>query len=152
MAYAQAILERFSNPFIRHELLSISLNSVAKWKVRVLPSLLAYIMKEGLTPKRMTFSLAALIAFYNGKRSENGDFIGEANGKQYLINDSEIVTSFFEDAYKNEDLAETTQTILSKRSFWSEDLTKIPTLHSEVTAYLHEINTKGIRACLKEFI
>ena len=152
IAYAQAILERFSNPFIRHELLSISLNSVAKWKVRVLPSLLAYIMKEGLTPKRMTFSLAALIAFYNGKRAENGDFIGEINGKQYLINDSENVASFFENAYNNEDLAEVTHTILSKRSFWSEDLTQIPTLHSEVTAYLHEIKTKGVRACLKEFI
>ncbi len=49
--YAKVILERFANPFIRHELLSISLNSVAKWKVRVLPSLLSYIMEEGITPQ-----------------------------------------------------------------------------------------------------
>ncbi len=149
--YAEAILERFSNPFIRHELLTISLNSVAKWKVRVLPSLLAYIMKEGLTPKRMAFSLAALIAFYNGKRKDSGEFVGTVDGKEYLINDSEKVTSFFEEAYKNKDLEEVTRIILSKRSFWSEDLTQIPTLHSEVTDYLEEIRSKGVRACIREF-
>ena len=150
-AYAEAILERFANPFIHHELLTISLNSVAKWKVRVLPSMLAYIMKEGLTPKRMVFSLAALIAFYNGKRNEKGEFIGEANGKKYLINDSEKVTSFFEEAYKKDDLEEMTEMILRKRSFWSEDLTQIPTLHSEVTRYLHKIQTQGVRASIREF-
>ncbi len=149
--YAEAILERFSNPFIRHELLTISLNSVAKWKVRVLPSLLAYIMKEGLTPKRMAFSLAALIAFYNGKRKASGEFVGTVDGTEYLINDSEKVTSFFEEAYKNNDLEEVTRIILSKRSFWSEDLTQIPTLHSEVTDYLEAIRSKGVRACIREF-
>lgn len=151
IAYAKAILERFSNPFIRHELLTISLNSVAKWKVRVLPSMLEYIMKEGVTPKRIVFSLAALIAFYNGKRNEKGEFIGEANGKEYLINDSEKVTSYIEEAYKKDDLEEVVETIISKRSFWSEDLTQIPTLLSEVTGYLEKIRSKGVRACIKEF-
>ncbi len=149
--YAEVILERFANPFIRHELLSISLNSVAKWKVRVLPSLLSYIMEEGITPKRLTFSLAALIAFYNGKRNDTGEFIGTTKSREYLINDSEKVTSFFEQVYQITDLEEMTREILAKRSFWSEDLTQIPTLHSEVTAYLHKIQTKGVRACIKEF-
>ena len=56
--------------------------------------------------------------------------MGEANGKEYLINDSDKVTSFFEEAYKKKDLEEMTEVILSKRSFWSEDLTQIPTLLS----------------------
>ena len=151
-SYAEAILERFSNPFIRHELLSISLNSVAKWKVRVLPSVLDYITKEGVTPKRLVFSLAALIAFYNGKRAESGEFVGEVNGKPYTINDSEKVTTFFEEAYKLGDLKLVTEKIMSKRSWWDEDLTQIPTLHSEVTECLEKINAQGIRACIKEFI
>ena len=61
ISYADAVLERFQNPYIRHELLSISLNSVSKWKVRVLPSLKEYIVKKHSLPLRLCFSLAALI-------------------------------------------------------------------------------------------
>ncbi len=37
--FAEAVAERFANPFIEHALLAISLNSTAKWRARVLPSL-----------------------------------------------------------------------------------------------------------------
>lgn len=62
-AFAAAVMERFQNPFIRHELLSISLNSVSKWKVRVLPSMKNYIERYEEVPSLLAFSLAALIAF-----------------------------------------------------------------------------------------
>src|SRR5690606_30973708 len=35
-SYAEAVQERFKNPFIRHELTSISLNSISKFKTRLL--------------------------------------------------------------------------------------------------------------------
>ncbi|MBO7741944.1 MAG: hypothetical protein J6S21_05260, partial [Victivallales bacterium] len=50
-AYAQAVLERFANPFAHHKLASISLNSVAKWKVRVLPVILDYRKLTGKLPE-----------------------------------------------------------------------------------------------------
>jgi tagaturonate reductase len=68
--YASAVLERFANPYIRHELISISLNSVSKFKARVLPSLLrAERARPGSAPI-LAFSLAALAAFYRGSRIE----------------------------------------------------------------------------------
>ena len=62
--YATSVIERFSNPYIKHYLSSIALNSVSKFKVRVLPSILEYIKRYGKTPKTLVFSLAKLIEFY----------------------------------------------------------------------------------------
>ena len=63
-SYAQSVIERFGNPYIKHYLSSIALNSVSKFKVRVLPSILEYIKRYGKTPKTLVFSLAKLIEFY----------------------------------------------------------------------------------------
>ena len=66
-AYAETIMERFANPHIRHELISIALNSVSKWQVRVLPTVKDYAAKHGKAPAGLSFSLAALLNFYHGK-------------------------------------------------------------------------------------
>ena len=64
--FAEAVVERFSNPFIKHALLSISLNSVSKFKARILPSIEQYVAGQGRVPAHLAFVLAALIAFYRG--------------------------------------------------------------------------------------
>lgn len=64
LEYANNVLTRFANPYIKHYLTSISLNSISKFKVRVLPSLLCYRERFGTYPKSLTFSLARLIEFY----------------------------------------------------------------------------------------
>lgn len=63
-AYADAVLERFANPYIRHLCKAISLNSVSKFKVRVLPSILAYKQKTKKSPAQLLFALAMLVKFY----------------------------------------------------------------------------------------
>ena len=68
--FAQAVINRFRNPFIQHQLLSIALNSMTKYVTRILPQLLAYADKYHTLPTRLTFALAALIVFYRGKRNE----------------------------------------------------------------------------------
>ena len=70
-SYAASVIERFSNPYIKHYLTSIALNSVSKFKVRVLPSILEYIKRYGKTPTTLVFSLAKLIEFYkNGEPND----------------------------------------------------------------------------------
>lgn len=73
--FGAAVLERFSNPFIKHQLLSIALNSVSKFQVRVLPTILEYKEKFGNYPKALTFSVAALISFYRTDKANDGDEI-----------------------------------------------------------------------------
>jgi len=69
--FAEDVLERFDNPFIEHYLLDIALNSVSKFRVRVLPSIIAYKEKFGKEPDILLFSLAALIAFYKGESAND---------------------------------------------------------------------------------
>ena len=110
-AYANDVLERFANPYIRHYLSSIALNSVSKFKVRVLPSLLEYIKRFGKTPESLVFSLARLIEFY----------------KTDMTNDDAEVVEFM----KNHTPCE----ILSNKKLWGED---ISFLLSEVEKYVNK--------------
>ena len=88
--YADNVFERFNNPYIKHLCASISLNSVSKFKVRVLPSLLEYIKRTGNTPKNLVFSLAKLIEFYKvGTPTDDADiiaFMREHDVKEILAN------------------------------------------------------------------
>ena len=74
--YANSVLTRFSNPYIKHYLADISLNSISKFKVRVLPSILEYIKRFGKKPETLVFSFKKLIEFYkNGTPRDDGALI-----------------------------------------------------------------------------
>ncbi|MBR6709302.1 MAG: tagaturonate reductase, partial [Clostridia bacterium] len=93
--FADSVCERFENPFIDHQLISICLNSVSKWKARVLPSLLDSHKANGKYPACLLFSFAALCEFYaRGKMTDHG-FVGEVNGEEYTIADDAAVIDFF---------------------------------------------------------
>ena len=123
--FANAVIERFKNPFIKHYLLSIALNSVSKYKVRVLPSLLEYNEKFGKAPSVLTFGLAALIEFYKGSEA----------------NDDEAVMKFM----KNASVAE----ILKNEALWGADLSFS---EKDVKAYVDDIHSYGVRSALKKII
>lgn len=76
-SFAGAVTGRFRNPYIKHQLLSIALNGMTKFRTRILPQLLAGQKANGTLPARLTFALAALIAFYRGER----------NGETYPVQD-----------------------------------------------------------------
>ncbi|MDA3797488.1 MAG: tagaturonate reductase [Kiritimatiellae bacterium] len=153
--FAAGIMERFSNPYIRHELLSISLNSVSKWKVRVMPSFLEYVEKMNELPAAMTYSLAALIAFYRGKEN-NGTFEGSRETNSYTIKDSEDILEFFEDQWdafdEEKDVTSLVAETLSNVDFWGQDLTLVDGFVNAVTANLISILTIGSRATVKNSI
>ena len=121
--FANAVIERFKNPFIKHYLLSIALNSVSKFKVRDLPSLLGYMDEFGKEPNCLVFSLAALIKFYKGDEA----------------NDDAAVMEYM----KNASVAD----ILAKEDFWGQDLSM---LRPSVEKYCAMIDEKGIREAMKE--
>lgn len=127
--FANDVIERFQNPFIRHELLSIALNSVSKYKVRVLPSVLEYRRRTGQLPERLLHSLAALILFYKGEWQ--GDIIP--------LNDSADVLSFFEEAWQSENPAQVVKATLANTAFWDMDLTQINGLSELVTEKLEQL-------------
>ena len=154
--YAKDVLERFANPYIVHLLLSISLNSISKFKTRDLPSLLGYYEKKNELPTVLTFSLAALISFYNGKlNSDKTALVGCRNGEEYLIKDSPEVLELFDNLYnaeygcngcKSKAIA---KAVLSRVDFWGQDLTMIPGLEEQVASHLKKIYNDGMTEAVK---
>lgn len=155
-AYAEAVLERFRNPFVRHELLSISLNSVSKWKVRVLPSLLdAVAAKREVTPL-LAFSLAALLWFYRGHREADGRMLGQRGAEKYPIRDDEAVLDFFARewalAAETGDLFAFTRNALAQTQFWGRDLNELPGLTAAVNVALTRFSSQGVRETLRQLV
>lgn len=150
-AFSDAVMERFENPFIDHQLLSISLNSVSKWKSRVLPTFKDYYATEKQLPPLISFSLAALIAFYSGNEMKDGKLIGTRDGVSYEIIDSPEVLEFF---YKNSGLSanELAQKVLSNKSFWGEDLTSYTGFTELVAQDLQNIRTAGAKQALEDVV
>jgi tagaturonate reductase len=154
--YAQAVLERFRNPFLRHELLSIALNSVSKWKVRVLPTLLDHFHSHGELPPLLAFSLAALINFYRGERASATELRGRRGQEPYPIRDQPAVLDFFaqcrEAGQQHGGLRERTAAILARDCLWGMDLNTIAGLADAVTADLEAIERHGIRRAVETLL
>ena len=146
--FANSVFERFGNPFIRHSLLAITLNSVSKWKARVLPSLKDSLAKTGKLPSCLTFSFAALLKFYSSDRMENGALIGERNGVPYRILDDESVLTFFRDNSGLPD-GELVRKTAARTDFWGEDLTLIPGFCGLASEDLALIGQKGMREAMR---
>lgn len=145
--FAEDVITRFENPYVKHALLSISLNSVSKWRARCMPSFLDYIELKGKFPKHLTFSLAALMAFYKGTELRDKVLIGYRDGQEYDIMDDKEVLEFFA-ANSEKPSEEFAQSFLSKEEFFGQDLTRIEGLVSTVAGYLDEIEANGMRKVL----
>ena len=153
--YASDVLERFANPYIEHLLLSISLNSVSKFKTRDLPSVLGYVQKTGRLPQHLALSIAALIAFYRGTEFEGDALVGDRNGGKYLIKDSREYLETFASIYGAQHKCNGCLSkalcdgILTKEDWWGMDLTTIPGLKDAVEGYLVKIFDEGMEAAIR---
>ena len=152
-SFAAAVNDRFANPYIKHNLLDIALNSCSKFNARCLPSLLGYVEEKGELPKCLTFSLAAFIKFYQGEWKD-GVYTGtRKDGTQYPPRDDEAVIRFFADAWAENDAEKTAESVLSNKDFWSgKDLTEVPGLKDAVAGYLKEMDKKEIKEIMAELI
>ena len=129
--YAHSVLERFSNPFIIHKLESISLNSISKFKVRVLPSLISYFRKQGKVPKNLTFSMAALIYFYGKEISKH----------PYPLKDDPEIIAFFNKIWSERNIEKVVLETLSNTDLWDKNLAEISPLKYSLTKALNALAT-----------
>lgn len=150
--FANSVLERFENPFVKHALLSISLNSVSKWKARILPTFRDNYEKAQTPPKFLTFSFAALMAFYTSDKLENGVLIGDRNGEAYEIKDDKKVLEFFAANSKSKSTRDFVTAFASNTDFWGEDLTKYNGFVDMVAGYLDDIKKNGMIATVEALV
>lgn len=148
MDFAAAVKDRFNNPFVNHELMSISLNSTSKWKARNMPSFLKYIEINGKLPACLTMSLAAYIAFYSSEISElteEGLICRRPAGNNYTVKDDRWALEFYY-AHRNDSAEDLVRAVLGNTQMWDRDLNEIDGLTDAVIAGLKKIRTEGAEA------
>ncbi|MGL4654182.1 tagaturonate reductase [Cetobacterium sp.] len=139
--FKDAVINRFKNPYVKHMLMDISLNSMAKYKSRILPQVLELNSRTGKLSKKLLFSLAALIRFYKGVR-ENGDAIQLRDDKHHL--------DMYKELWMTNNYNEIVKAVLGLENHWDTDLNKVEGMTDLVAKYLEMIDKVGVAKALKE--
>lgn len=143
--FANDVLDRFKNPFMKHYLMSIALNSNSKYETRVLPSLIEYNKRFNKLPRKLVFSLAALICLYRGKM----------DGKKIELVDNEDILAMYDRLWKqydktDENIKGIVKEVLANKSIWKIDLNSIEGVSDKVAYYVEKIQKEGIKKALEE--
>lgn len=155
--FADAVVERFQNPYIKHYLLSILLNSSSKFKSRVLPSILEYQKLNGALPEKLTFSLAALIAVYKDGKIDGNALQALREKGPFIMKDDLPVLEFFVETWKEFDgsakaATKVAQKVLANTAMWGEDLNDVEGLTEKIGEYLHQITSCGVQSAITKLI
>ena len=143
--FAAAVQDRFNNPFVNHELMSISLNSTSKWRARNMPSFLEYIEKMGRLPTCLTMSFAAYIAFFSDDIqaiTDKGLICRRPKGNEYICSDDRWVLEFYY-AHKGDAEEELVHAVMTNQEMWGRDLTEIPGFEAATVENLKKIRAEG---------
>jgi len=141
--FAGKVLDRFRNPHIEHQWISISAQYSAKMKMRVIPVLLQHYRVETTPPENVTLGFAAFLRFLKVVKNAKGEYIGTNNGTEYKVTDDNA--AIFEEAWKEEDLKAVVNNILSNENLWGgPNLTILPGFEEAVYKQLTHILHDGI--------
>ena len=125
-AFADSVLSRFENPYLNHLLISISLNSISKWRARCLPSFEDYFAKHGVIAPNMTKGFSYLMYLYSCVRAKDGGFVAELRTKTLDVKDDIPYLTFFAEGGSVADF-------MANAEIFGRDLTAIPGFLSAVT-------------------
>lgn len=157
LEFADSVVERFQNPYIKHYLISILLNSSSKFKTRVLPSIIEYQQLYNKLPEKLTFSFAALMAVYKDGKVENGVMKARREKGEFVMQDDLWVLEFFEKTWNDFDKSKeaaksVAKAVLANSKMWDQDLNNIDGLTDKVADYLYQITNDGIKNTVERLV
>ena len=138
--FANDVLERFVNPYVKHFVTSIMLNSFPKFKTRDLPGLKTYLERKGELPKGIVLGLAGITTYYKGGKRGEDDIV---------VNDDEAIKNLLSGLWATGDVAKVAKGVLGAEFIWGEDLNSVPGLTAMLEADLALIQKDGMRAAVK---
>ena len=141
--FAGDVLERFKNPFVKHFVTSIMLNSFPKFKTRDLPGLKTYLERKGELPKGIVLGLAGICTYYKG---------GKRGDDEIVVNDDEAIKNLLVELWASGDVAAVAKGVLGAEFIWDEDLNAVPGLTELLTADLALIQKEGMRAAVESIL
>jgi tagaturonate reductase len=140
--FANRVFERFCNPFIDHQWLSITVQYTSKMKMRNIPLLLRHYELNDSPPIHMATGFAGFLLYMKVIKKENGKYFGERNGAEYEIKDDSA--EYFYNAWKNNTPDKLTTDVMSNEELWSTDLTALPGFLQAVQEQLHDMIANGV--------
>jgi tagaturonate reductase len=159
--FAFQVMERFKNPFLKHEWKKILLNSTSKVRARLVPSILAYHKKNKTCPRFLAFSLAAFLRYmllHDKTANDNSFWANDENGDPYRVDDDAAAGDIFLAAWQNRNskqravVTEVVSGLLKNKTLWDADLHAIPGLADQVTTDFLSINEMGMREALEKVL
>ena len=142
-AFADSVVERFVNPYVKHFVTSIMLNSFPKYKTRDLPGLKTYLERKGELPAGLVLGLAAIITYYKG---------GMRGDVEIVPNDDAAIVGLLKDLWTTGNVRTVAEGVLAAEFIWGEDLNAIPGLADMLAADLELIQAEGMRAAVRNVI
>ena len=141
--FANDVLERFRNPFVKHFVTSIMLNSFPKFKTRDLPGLKIYLERKGTLPRGLVLGLAGIVTYYKG---------GKRGNDEITPNDDQAIIDLLKQLWATGDPCKVAEGVLGAEFIWGEDLNKIPGLTAQLCADLKLIQAEGMVAAVKQIV
>jgi len=135
--FAGKILERFYNPYLKHYLKDISLNSLSKWETRNFPTVKDNYTKLNKNARLNSFSFAALLVLYSGKSEV-----------EFTPNDTPEFVEFIKSSFDPGNVKGWVETVVKNKKIWKEDFSVSPFFIDEVTASAGAILKNGMKAAL----
>lgn len=142
--YAERVIERYMNPFNHHRLADIAMNSISKFRTRLLPTLKHYLDSGDSLPSRIVYGFAALLRYYKVQKSDDGYTGRTFSGKDYTVRDDAQVLEEFECLWSQ--ASETSPSsegvvsrLLASEKLWDQNLSAFPNLVKQVAVYLAEM-------------
>ncbi len=152
--FSESVKERFLNPYNKHYLTDIAMNSINKFKSRLLPSLKRYVEQKGEIPQAIALSFAALLVYYKPVRRERKGLIGRRNEIEYTMRENELVVEELVRQWELHGTGKTTifefvQSLFENESIWDENLNEISNLNETIAAYMEQILREGMQTTVE---
>lgn len=123
--FANSVTDRFMNPYLNHQLTSIALNSISKWRARNLPSFKDYYNRHGEIAQNLTYGFACLMKIYSGIKAQDGKFVYDLPERQIQIQDDLPYLEYFANGGS-------VKAFMQDNNVWGEDLTEYKGFYEKV--------------------
>lgn len=146
--FAGNVMDRFSNPFLDHKWISITMNYTSKMKMRNVPLLLKHYEKHTAAPELMVLGFTGYLLFMKTTVGKDNVYIGNTNGNKYPVQDTQA--GQLATHWQQNDINKLVKAVLADQSLWETDLSLLPGFAMAVEEALNKLMNKGVAATLQE--
>ena len=145
--FGAKVLERFRNPYLNHQWISISMNYSSKMKMRSIPVLIQHYEKNEALPELFVLGFAAYLFFMKGVTKRGNQYYGEFNGQSYLIQDDQA--EIFYKRWNSLSTVALIEEVLRDFAFWEYDIHSLPGFQQAVNDKLNLIMKHGMKEAIE---